>query len=430
MTSLLRDDSSEVIGLLLALGIGLLIGLERERRKGEGPDRRAAGIRSFALVAVSGALAQLLSEPGLVAVGGVLVVLLAAISHFKGRSNDPGLTTELALFFTYLVGVLAVVEPLLGAACGAALALLLHARIRLHLFATQVLTEQELHDGLLLCAAALIVLPLIPNRSLAWLREINPRPLVAIVVLILTLQAVSHVAVRWLGPRVGLVAAGLLAGFASSTAAIASLGRQVRKQPERAGLLAAAAAWSTAATWVLAMLIGRRVIDRCRPCVGADGWRRVGVHAGGLRGVAGLGAHRYGEGPRLGSRATRSHPDSRGHRTGVDALCDHTGGERSTAPVRSDRDDVERGADRSGRRSFVGCIACRAVRQRPVATRRSDPRCAAGHHRKQRHTLYGRAGNRRLGQRAARGRRPCIRIDGRLDGMGLADVMQAHPLPV
>ena len=255
MTSLLRDDSSQVIGLLLALGIGLLIGLERERRKGEGPDRRAAGIRSFALVAVSGALAQLLSEPGLVAVGGVLVVLLAAISHFKGRSDDPGLTTELALFFTYLVGVLAVIEPLLGAACGAALALLLHARIRLHLFATQVLTEQELHDGLLLCAAALIVLPLIPNRSLAWLGEINPRPLVAIVVLILTLQAVSHVAVRWLGPRVGLVAAGLLAGFASSTAAIASLGRQVRKQPERAGLLAAAAAWSTAATWVLAMLM-------------------------------------------------------------------------------------------------------------------------------------------------------------------------------
>ena len=61
----------------MALGIGLLIGLERERRKGEGPDRRAAGIRSFALVAVGGALAQLLSEPGLVAVGGFLVASLA-----------------------------------------------------------------------------------------------------------------------------------------------------------------------------------------------------------------------------------------------------------------------------------------------------------------------------------------------------------------
>ena len=81
----------------------MLIGLERERRKGDGPDRRAAGIRSFALVAVSGALVQLLSEPGLVAVGGLLVASLAAISHFKSRSADPGLTTELALFFTYLV---------------------------------------------------------------------------------------------------------------------------------------------------------------------------------------------------------------------------------------------------------------------------------------------------------------------------------------
>ena len=255
MTSFSSIDPSPVVGLLLALGIGLLIGLERERRKGEGPDRRAAGIRSFALVAVGGALARLLSEPGLVAVGGLLVAGLAAISHFKSRSGDPGLTSELALFVTYLVGVLVATEPLLGTACGVALALLLNTRTRLHRFATHVLTEQELHDGLLLCAAALIVLPLVPDRPVTWLGEINPRPLAAIVVLILALQAVSHVAVRWLGPRVGLSAAGFFAGFASSTAAIASLGRQARTRPERTGLLAAGAAWSTAATWVLAMLM-------------------------------------------------------------------------------------------------------------------------------------------------------------------------------
>ena len=251
MPRLSQIDPSQVIALLLALGIGLLIGLERERRKGAGPDRRAAGIRSFALVAISGALAQLLPVPGLVVVGSAFVGLLAAISHFKSRSGDPGLTTELALFVTYLVGVLVAIHPLLGGACGVALALLLNTRTRLHRFATQVLTDQELHDVLLLCSAALIVLPLIPNRPLGWLGEINPRPLAAIVVLILTLQAVGHVAVRWLGVRLGLVAAGLMAGFASSTAAIASLGRQARKQPERAALLGTAAAWSTAATWLL-----------------------------------------------------------------------------------------------------------------------------------------------------------------------------------
>ena len=224
MTGFSGFDPAQVLGLMVALGIGLLIGLERERRKGEGPGRHAAGIRSFALVAVSGALAQLLAEPGLVAVGGLLVALLAAVSHYKSRSSDPGLTSELALFATYLAGVLAIAQPLLGVACGAGLALLLNARTRLHRFATDVLTEQELHDALLLCAAALIMLPLIPNRPLAWLGGINPRPLAAIMVLLLTVQAASHVAVRWLGARVGLVAAGFLAGFASSTVAIATLG--------------------------------------------------------------------------------------------------------------------------------------------------------------------------------------------------------------
>ena len=62
-------------------------------------------------------------------------------------------------------------------------------------------------------------------------------------------------AVRWLGLRLGLVAAGFIAGFASSIAAIASLGRRARKQPKRVALLATAAAWSTAATWVLVILM-------------------------------------------------------------------------------------------------------------------------------------------------------------------------------
>ena len=255
MTNFSAADPLHVIALLLALGIGLLIGLERERRKGEGPDRRAAGIRSFALVAVSGALTQRLAEPGLVVVGGLLVAALAAISHFKSRSDDPGLTTELALFVTYLVGVLVATQPVLGTACGVALALLLNTRTRLHRFATHVLTEQELHDGLVLCAAALIVLPLIPDRALPWLGDINPRPLAAIAVLILALQAASHVAMRWLGPRFGLVATGFLAGFASSTAAIASLGGQVRHQPARAAMLGTAAAASTVATWMVAMVM-------------------------------------------------------------------------------------------------------------------------------------------------------------------------------
>lgn len=77
------------VGLAVALGAGLLIGIERERRKGAGDDRQAAGLRSFTVVAMTGALAQWLSVPGLVVCGAGLVAVLAAAAYWKSRSSDP-----------------------------------------------------------------------------------------------------------------------------------------------------------------------------------------------------------------------------------------------------------------------------------------------------------------------------------------------------
>lgn len=243
------------LGLLVALGCGLLIGLERERRKGSGDDRRAAGIRSFTVTALIGALAQTLGSGMLVALGGALIVALTAVAYFKSRSSDPGITTELALFATYLVGVQSVLSPATAAACAAGLAALLAARGRLHRFATQLLSERELHDGLLLASLGLVVLPLIPSRALPWLGGINPRPLAAMVLLILVLQAMGHVALRLLGPRGGVAATGFFGGFVSSTATIASMGATARRQPGWSGLTAGGAALSTAATWVHVMVL-------------------------------------------------------------------------------------------------------------------------------------------------------------------------------
>ena len=256
---MLAPLSTPVLGLLVALGCGLLIGLDRERHKGEGDDRRAAGIRSFTVACVSGALAQSLGQSlgqsALVAVGASMVALLAVVSHATSRSRDPGLTTELALFATYLVGVQAVQSPALGAACGAGLAVLLASRQRLHRFATRVLTAHEWHDGLVLAALGLVVLPLIPAVPLAWLGGINPRPLAAMVLLILLLQALGHVALRLLGPSRGLALSGFFSGFVSSTATIASLGSRARADATLTGPLASAAVLSSAATWVQVMLM-------------------------------------------------------------------------------------------------------------------------------------------------------------------------------
>jgi uncharacterized membrane protein (DUF4010 family) len=215
--------------LALALGLGLLIGVERERRKGTGPTRHFAGIRTFSLVSLAGALAQALNFPWITLVAGMLVATLAVTSHMKDHSKDPGVTTEMALFVTFLLGMLAVEQPAMAGACGVVVATLLAAREPLQRFSTQTLSESELHDALLLAGSVLIVLPLAPNQPLAWLGGLNPRTVCLLVVLIMGVQAVGHVALRLFGARMGLSLSGLVAGFVSSTATIAAMGARVSK---------------------------------------------------------------------------------------------------------------------------------------------------------------------------------------------------------
>ncbi|EGJ10817.1 MgtC/SapB family protein [Rubrivivax benzoatilyticus] len=247
------------LGLLSALGGGLLIGLERERRKGSGPDREPAGIRSFTLAALAGAIAQALDEPLLVACGGLAVLALAAVAYWRSqivqRSPDPGMTTELALFVTYLVGVLSMQQPPVGGGAAVVIAVLLAAQARLHRFATRALSEAELHDALLLAALVLVVLPLLPATPVAWLGGLQPRTLGLLATLILVLQAGGHVALRLFGATAGMALSGLLSGFVSSTATIASMGTRVRAEPALARACEAGAVLSTAATWVLGLVI-------------------------------------------------------------------------------------------------------------------------------------------------------------------------------
>ena len=98
-----------------ALGSGLLMGIERERRKGSGPNRSFAGLRTFAVTSVAGAAAALTQIGGLVVAGALLVAGLALLAYQRDRSDDPGTTTEIALLLMYLTGVLCVWSPALAA---------------------------------------------------------------------------------------------------------------------------------------------------------------------------------------------------------------------------------------------------------------------------------------------------------------------------
>ncbi len=302
-TAWLAGGDGAVTGLAVALGCGLMIGLERERRKQHRKDaseRDAAGIRSFAIAALAGALAQLLDEPALVALGAAAVGALAAIAYFASRratlgraDADPGLTTEVALFVTYLLGALAMREPALAAGVAAVLAGLLAARERLHRFATQLLTEAELHDGLMLAALALVLLPLLPAAPQPWLAGLPPRQLMWLLTLILLLQAAGHVALRIVGARTGLAMAGFFSGFVSSTATIAAMGARAHRAPQERAACEAGAIGSSGATWTLSLLMLLATVPQAArgfvlpaatalavtATAGWLAWRRAGRHA-------------------------------------------------------------------------------------------------------------------------------------------------------
>jgi uncharacterized membrane protein (DUF4010 family) len=220
-----------ILSIAVALGVGLLIGVERERRKGEGPERAAAGVRTFAITALVGVLAMLTQSPVVLAIAGIGVVAFAIASYLPSREADPGLTTEAALLATFIMGTLAVQHPLLAAGAGVAIALLLTSRSALHDFARRELSEREVSDGIMLAAAALIVLPLLPDHPIDPWEAINPQLVWRLTVLVMAIIAAGYVLQRLVGPRWGLPLAGLLGGFASSTATIASLGQRARQDP-------------------------------------------------------------------------------------------------------------------------------------------------------------------------------------------------------
>ena len=126
------DLSQAAATLAAALGCGLLIGVERERRKGEGPGRALAGLRTFALTCVTGAAAALIQINGVIVAGALFVAALGAMAYFRDRSDDPGVTTEVALLLTYLIGVMCAWSLPLAAGLAVGLTAVLFSRERMH----------------------------------------------------------------------------------------------------------------------------------------------------------------------------------------------------------------------------------------------------------------------------------------------------------
>ena len=239
---------SVILNLVVALGIGLLIGAERERRKGEGPARSPAGIRTFTVASLAGAVSFIVGSETLLAIATAGVIALTAIAYWRGHDDDPGLTTEIALILTVLLGGLSTQQPALAGGLAVLVAVLLASRTRLHRFVRSVLTEEELHDILIFAGATLVVLPFIPDRSMGPYGALNPHSIWILVVLVMAISGAGYISVRLLGTKFGLPIAGLASGFISSTATIAAMGARGKAAADVMTAAVAGAVLSTVAT--------------------------------------------------------------------------------------------------------------------------------------------------------------------------------------
>lgn len=228
------EDRDLLLRLAVALGLGLFIGLERERTRAA--DTGFAGIRSFGLIALSGALAGYLQFQlgiahavlGILAVVGALVVASYVLTAPRG---DVGITTELAALFTFVLGVVCATGGLtLAAALGVVTALLLALRERLHALARRM-DAKDVEATLKFGIIAIVVLPLVPDRNFGPppYDVVNPYKIWLMIVLVSGVDFASYVLVKVVGPEHGTNLTGLLGGLVSSTALTLGFARRSRE---------------------------------------------------------------------------------------------------------------------------------------------------------------------------------------------------------
>jgi uncharacterized membrane protein (DUF4010 family) len=256
-------DHEILLNLGVALGIGLLIGAERERSKSNGQnggiqngvaqnnnvqaDNALAGIRTFTIASVLGAITAWMNFWLLFATL-ICVAIFAAVAFYVRRDERLGLTTEVSLLLTMVLGALSMTAPILAAALAVSAAILLSAKEPIHGFVLGVLTKEELNDFLILAGATLIILPLIPNATMGPFGAINPRNLWIIVILVMVIGAFGHLALRLIGGRIGLPLVGLVSGFISSIATISAMGHRARETPSLSSSAVAGAVLSSFST--------------------------------------------------------------------------------------------------------------------------------------------------------------------------------------
>ncbi|HEY7547772.1 MAG TPA: DUF4010 domain-containing protein, partial [Blastocatellia bacterium] len=223
----------------IALGLGLLVGLQREHSSS-----RLAGIRTFPLITIFGALSALLAQSfggWIVAIGFVavsIVIVIGNIAKLRNGPTDPGLTTEIAMLLMYGVGAYLIVgAEAIAIAIGGGAAVLLQYKGQLHGISDK-LGDEDLRAIMQFALISLVILPVLPDKYYGPYQVLNPRQIWWMVVLIVGLSLAGYIAYKFFGENAGVLLGGILGGVISSTATTVSYSRRAASDPDTSRLAA------------------------------------------------------------------------------------------------------------------------------------------------------------------------------------------------
>jgi uncharacterized membrane protein (DUF4010 family) len=232
-----------LLKIIIALALGALIGIERERKRHE---MEFAGVRTFMLISLLGIISAYLSQfyslfLGLAFLG---VVAIIAVSYLVTTRNngDVGLTTEVAALVTFILGAMCLwddglqIAPILAIIVTTILA----TKKYLHRFVWRI-SERELINTLKFLIIAFVILPLLPNTTIGPLEVFNPYQIWLMVVFISAISYAGYILMKFIGPDRGLGLTGIIGGFVSSTAVTTSMAARVKES----GFLLKAAVFAT-----------------------------------------------------------------------------------------------------------------------------------------------------------------------------------------
>ncbi len=220
-----------ILKFLIALALGALIGIERERKK-EGAE--FAGVRTFILIAILGTISAYLSQDfpyfWIVSFAGLVVLVGLSYLVTTRKNDDVGITTEIAAFLTFALGMLCFADEgmLLAPILAIIITTLLAIKPHLHQFAHRV-SEKELINTLKFLIIAFVILPILPDEVMGPLAVFNPFQIWLMVVFISAISFTGYILMKFIGPERGLGVTGIVGGMVSSTAVATSMAARVKE---------------------------------------------------------------------------------------------------------------------------------------------------------------------------------------------------------